>query len=235
MGWPLYAVIFGAALVGSIAVVLLMPSGPSAGNDAPVASGTAAVAAPLAAEHRAPIVEPIEAEPSAPPGAAANGSGAATTAAPTPEANPAGTATGAGSATTAGAGSTAPGAAAGAPPRAGSSATTRSGTKRGSRGSAADASHAGDKHAAPAEDIAQLYAAGHYERVVAQCGVGPIAAERAALCFLAACHVGDETAARRLIAVVPAARRDQLTTNCKQFGVDIKKADCEADPMACQR
>jgi hypothetical protein len=71
--------------------------------------------------------------------------------------------------------------------------------------------------------------------VVAQCGVGPIAAERAALCFLAACHVGDETAARRLIAVVPAARRDQLTTNCKQFGVDIKKADCEADPMACQR
>jgi len=69
---------------------------------------------------------------------------------------------------------------------------------------------------------------------VALCGFGPISADRTPLCFLAACHVGDEAAARRLLAAVPAARREQLTTNCKQLGVDVKKPDCDADPMACQ-
>jgi hypothetical protein len=58
---------------------------------------------------------------------------------------------------------------------------------------------------------------------------------RAPACFLAACHVGDEAAARRLVTAVPAPQRDRLVTNCKQFGVDIRRADCEADPMACQR
>ena len=41
---------------------------------------------------------------------------------------------------------------------------------------------------------------------------------------------------------VPAGQRDQLITNCKQFGVDLGMRknpdkptdDCEADPMACQ-
>jgi hypothetical protein len=88
------------------------------------------------------------------------------------------------------------------------------------------------------DEISRLYAAELYDKVVEQCGVGPVNAEHAPLCFLAACHVGNEAKARKLIAAVPASRRDQLTTNCKQLGVDIKKpekaVDCEADPMACQ-
>ena len=48
--------------------------------------------------------------------------------------------------------------------------------------------------------------------------------------------------ARKLITAVLPARREQLTSNCQQLGVDIggrKKSDkpasdCEADPMACQ-
>jgi len=63
------------------------------------------------------------------------------------------------------------------------------------------------------------------------------------MCFLAACHDGDEPRARRLILAVPAAQREQYTTNCKQYGVDVSVAskkpdpatqDCEADPMSCQ-
>jgi hypothetical protein len=84
------------------------------------------------------------------------------------------------------------------------------------------------------EEIPKLYAAGQYDKVVAGCD-GPVAAEQAPLCFLAACHIGDEASARRLISAVAPTRRDQLTTNCKQFGVDVKRVDCEADPMACQR
>jgi hypothetical protein len=52
----------------------------------------------------------------------------------------------------------------------------------------------------------------------------------------------DSGEARKRIVAVPAARRGQLTTSCKQLGVDItphKKTDkpaedCAADPMACQ-
>jgi hypothetical protein len=69
--------------------------------------------------------------------------------------------------------------------------------------------------------------------VLAQCA-GPVSAEHAPLCFLSACHAGNEAAARRLITAVPAGRRDPLTSSCKQLGVDIQKPDCEADPMACQ-
>jgi hypothetical protein len=29
-------------------------------------------------------------------------------------------------------------------------------------------------------------------------------------------------------------RRERLVTNCKQFGVDLQRAGCEADPMSCQ-
>jgi hypothetical protein len=93
--------------------------------------------------------------------------------------------------------------------------------------------HATVKREPPPDDLARLYAAEHYDRVIAQCG-GPVSADHAPLCFLAACHLRDEVAARRLITAVPAARRDPLAVSCKQLGVDIKKADCEADPMACQ-
>jgi len=62
------------------------------------------------------------------------------------------------------------------------------------------------------------------------------------MCFIAACHAGNDAKARRLITAVPAGRRDQLITNCKQLGVDVTARpkpdkpveDCEADPMACQ-
>jgi hypothetical protein len=63
------------------------------------------------------------------------------------------------------------------------------------------------------------------------------------VCFLAACHAGNEAKAKKLITAVPVGQREQLTASCKQLGVDItarKKPidkpadDCEADPMACQ-
>lgn len=54
------------------------------------------------------------------------------------------------------------------------------------------------------------------------------------MCFLAACHAGNAAAAQRLLPAVPAARRDQLASNCRQLGIEIKRDDCEADPMLCQ-
>jgi hypothetical protein len=85
--------------------------------------------------------------------------------------------------------------------------------------------------------IARSYAAELYGKVLEQCGAGPVNADHAPLCFLAACHLGNAAKASKLLAAVPTNRRDQLVTNCRQLGVDIKKAetvDCEADPMACQ-
>jgi hypothetical protein len=77
--------------------------------------------------------------------------------------------------------------------------------------------------------------------VLELCGPGAPSADSAPKCFLAACHAGNEARARKLLAAVAAGRRDQLTTNCKQLGVDVaprkpdKPAeDCETDPMACQ-
>ncbi|HEX4417772.1 MAG TPA: protein kinase [Kofleriaceae bacterium] len=92
---------------------------------------------------------------------------------------------------------------------------------------------------APDEDVAEAYAAGRYDQVVQQCD-GLVSAEHAPFCFLAACHLGSEAKARKLIVAVAPGKRDQLITNCRQFGVDIaprKKpaaGDCDADPMACQ-
>jgi hypothetical protein len=85
----------------------------------------------------------------------------------------------------------------------------------------------------------RLYSAGSYDKVIEQCGAGPIPAEHAPICFLAACHAGNDDKARKLLSAVPVARRDQLIANCQQFGVDLRKStkpaeDCEADPMACQ-
>jgi NAD(P)H-hydrate repair Nnr-like enzyme with NAD(P)H-hydrate epimerase domain len=93
---------------------------------------------------------------------------------------------------------------------------------------------ASDVRDRPADELSRLYNDGHYDQVVALCGKGAIGGDRTPLCFLAACHLGDEAAARRLVAAVPAPRREHLVTNCKQFGVDLQKADCEADPMSCQ-
>jgi hypothetical protein len=97
------------------------------------------------------------------------------------------------------------------------------------------------KHEPQDDEIAHEYAAGRYDKVVELCSAGPVSAEHAPLCFIAACHADNEAKARKLIIAVPPARRDQLITNCKQLGVDItrKRADkaaedCEADPMACQ-
>jgi len=197
--WPLYAVIGGAALVGSIAMVFMMRSGSGpAGEDA---AGAALVAAAPVNRPRSPItVEPIEPAPTPPPVAPGSGEapsgGATDPPAVRAPVKPAGTR---------------------APPRTAGSGAPRPPAKR---------------EPVP-DEMPRLYADGHYDKVVAQCD-GPVSAEHAPLCFLAACHVGSEAAARRLITAVPAARRDQLTTNCKQLGVDIKKPDCEADPMACQ-
>jgi hypothetical protein len=91
-------------------------------------------------------------------------------------------------------------------------------------------------------EIARSYKEARYEEVVALCSAGPVNADHAPMCFLAACHAGNEAKARKLITAVSAARRDQLTSNCQQLGVDIsarKKpdkpaTDCETDPMACQ-
>ncbi|HMG53890.1 MAG TPA: serine/threonine-protein kinase [Kofleriaceae bacterium] len=204
--WPLLAVIGGAALIGSIAMIIAMQSG---GDPAVVGRATgpaiAAAVSPAGPEHRsAPIVEPIEPEARAPAGDAdaAPGSAAGSAAAP-----------------------------AASPPRAGSASKSAAPARTVPRGSAA--LHGADRRE-PAEDISRLYGDGHYDRVLARCSDAPVSAEHTPLCFLAACHLGDDAAARRLVGTVPAARRDQLTTNCKQLGVDLKKAECEADPMACQ-
>jgi hypothetical protein len=93
-----------------------------------------------------------------------------------------------------------------------------------------------------ANEIPRSFAEGRYDKVVALCGTGPVSAEHAPVCFMAACHVRSEARARRWILAVPAGGREQLTTNCKQLGLDItvrkkpdeRAADCEADPMACQ-
>jgi hypothetical protein len=89
------------------------------------------------------------------------------------------------------------------------------------------------------DEVARASSEGHYDKVAALCGAGPISAERAPLCFVAACHLGDEPGARKLLAQIPAASRDRVTTACQKLGVDVAKpvkpaVDCEADPMACQ-
>ena len=84
------------------------------------------------------------------------------------------------------------------------------------------------------DEVVRLYDDGRYGQVVARCGKGAIGGEVAGFCFLAACHLRDEAAARRHVAAVPLERRERLVTNCKQLGVDLQREDCEADPMACQ-
>ena len=82
----------------------------------------------------------------------------------------------------------------------------------------------------------------HRPTAADRCSTFPVSIEDAPLCFIAACNAGNEARARKLITAVAAARRDQLTADCKELGVDLtahKKPDppaddCQADPMACQ-
>jgi eukaryotic-like serine/threonine-protein kinase len=226
IAWPLVAVITGAAAVGSVAVVLAMRSG--SGAVTAVASTPGAVAPPAPRLPGRPIVESIDPEPEHhdPGGPAVEGLAAAAS----PPAAETGAPLQAAPALMAAAvvghdDSPAHGAAA-----AGLQAAPR--VPRGAPGS--PPRRASDVRDRPGDELSRLYNDGHYDQVVALCGKGAVGADRTPLCFLAACHLGDEAAARRLFAAVPAPRRERLVTNCKQLGVDVQKADCEADPMSCQ-
>jgi len=255
VAWPLYAVIGSAALLGSVVVVLMMRSGAATVtvDAASVARATAQEPPPRAAAMGitvVPIPDPPAPDPkvevTAPPevggavapgpgsaGAVAKGSGhtgqpvgpPARSESPPPPA-------------TAPARSSQPPARAPVPPRRPGAAIAAPGGPRS--GEAAPKTPA---QGLPQDDeIGRLFAEAHYDKVVALCSSGPVSAEHAPMCFIAACHAGNEPKARRLITAVPAGRRDQLITNCKQIGVDLaarpkpdKPAeDCETDPMACQ-
>ncbi|HEX3764963.1 MAG TPA: serine/threonine-protein kinase [Kofleriaceae bacterium] len=224
VGWPLVAVIAGACVIGSLGVVLAMRSG--------TATVTSAATAPAARAPARPRAEPIERELPAPPATLGMPPATLTAAeiAPPPVQAPRIVVASGAAPAAAESAAPLPGAApahASAPPKA----------TRALRGSGAlVVLRATDAHDRPADELSRLYGDGLYEQVVALCGKSAVGAERAPLCFLAACHVRDEAAARRVVAAVPALlQRDQLVTNCKQFGVDVAKDErCEADPMACQ-
>jgi serine/threonine protein kinase len=274
--WPLYAAIIGgAALFGSIAVVIMMQTG----------AGAIRVDAVSVSKASAPVVRSIDPLP-VPPAASPTGDPSTAPGATGPGiADPAAIEPGApersaGSASAAGprgagealhgagdAGDHRSSARPGNPPRSDTvSPTVRkfqpsratSGSPKSPEFSAGAPSRNADPPAASQppggrgsnDEISRAFAEAHYDKVVALCGAGPVSAEHAPICFIAACHAGDEPSARRLITAVPVGRREQLTTNCKQLGVDItmaKKPDrtpaqpvtrpaseCEADPMACQ-
>jgi serine/threonine protein kinase len=225
--WPMLVVVTSAAMVGSLAMVLLMRSGSTAAPHVASAPDPTA-AAPIPAADRPvprPIVESIDPEPDKP--------------APTLAAGPGGASPG-----------VEPGApvrveaagrplmAAAAVPPDGSPAHGTEPFKaaprvpRGSSGS--PLLRASDPRDRLADELSRLYDDGRFDQVVARCGKAAIGGEVAGLCFLAACHVGDEAAARRHVTAVPMERRERLVTNCKQLGVDLQRAACEADPMACQ-
>jgi hypothetical protein len=222
-GWPFYAVIGGAALIGSIAVMLVMRSG-SEQTDGTSATRAGSLAVRPADNVAAPpspasAITVVPIEPAAdPPGEAARAAAKPVTdeRAADPSTAPAATAP-----------SGSKPIRASAPPRTAPPTAPPA---------AASAPEPGKRE--HSDEISRSYAAGLYDKVVEQCGAGPVSAEHAPMCFLAACHAGNEARARKWIAAVPAARREQLTTNCKQLGVDIRKSDkavdCEADPMACQ-
>jgi hypothetical protein len=94
--------------------------------------------------------------------------------------------------------------------------------------------HATDARDRLVDELSRLYDDGRYGQVVALCDKGGVSGDLTRLCFLAACHGRDEAAARRLFALVPVTRREHIITNCKQFGVDLQKDDCDSDPMSCQ-
>lgn len=277
VGWPLYAVIGSAALLGSIAVMVMMRAGsgamvvdatsatrPPEPTITPLELPAAPAPAPAVEPAVAPIAQPVirdatagevaavraakagsvggSAAASAPPAAMTVPRPAASERAPVrPSLRPA---------------SPQPSGAAATSPRTGPRSSTAPPSSRTTQPSASAparsteppitisaAEHPSGKRDSSDDEIGRSYKAGNYEQVVARCSAGgPVSAEHAPLCFLAACHAGNEAKARKFITAVSPARRDQLTSNCQQLGVDIggrKKpdkpaSDCEADPMACQ-
>jgi hypothetical protein len=234
--WPLYAVIGGAALISSIVVAVAMTSGASgptanlAKTIEPAASGPGAP--PAITEPRPPGSSTITVVPIDPPPEPESASGPS----PSPDDLRAALAEARGSSAS----------------RATPLSVTKAGTTR--RGSATTnpvrsaelpaAVRSAFRHEpsiprSSNDEITRASSDGRHDKVVALCGAGPISAEHAPLCFLAACHIGDEPRARKLIAAVPAASRDRLIANCQQIGVDVTRpakpaVDCEAEPMACQ-
>ena len=266
-GWTLYAVIGSAALLGCIAVMIMMRSGAGAmvvdsarATRPPEPTITPLEPAPPPAPiTAAPLAEPVIRDATAGEVAAMHaaraGNGAtsalsAAAAAPKPTANDRAPAR-----PSVRPASPAPTGAAPAPPRTvqRSSATSppsratqpsppASAPSRSTESATSAAGHHPGKRESQDDEIARAYAAANYQQVITLCSAGPVNAEHAPMCFLAACHAGNEAKARKLITAVSAVRRDQLITNCQQLGVDIsgrKKpdkpaSDCETDPMACQ-
>jgi serine/threonine protein kinase len=241
-GWPLYVVIGVAALIGSIAMIAIMmrsriaeptvtplepapvapaaeiTASPIAEAPAGVAAGTAAVAHPEAKRGAASDPRVTVAVPRA----AGDHPDPVRPATRPARAQPPG--------------------AAPAPARSAQSSSTASPSPRNARSAVVtQASGQRPGKRLPEEDeITRSFDELHYDKVVGLCSAGPVSAEHAPLCFIAACHTGNEAKARKLITAVSSVRRDKLITNCKQFGVDITTErkepadDCEADPMACQ-
>jgi serine/threonine protein kinase len=243
--WPLYAVIGSAALLGSIAVVLMMRSG----------SAAMAINAASAAMAPEPMITPLEPLPVAKPAdvAAARAEGGSA-GAPAPgvavklpgdpgePVQPAVRVANASLSRSAGPPVKAPVA-----PRKPVTPGEPSGVPRRTEpmprvATQAPARSLEKPEAQAPDEIGRAFSEAHYDKVILLCSAGPVNAEHAPMCFMAACYAGNEARARKLITAVPAVRRDLLITNCKQFGVDItvhKTADkpaeaCEADPMACQ-
>ncbi len=244
VAWPLYAVIGSAALLGSIVVVLVMRSGSTTMTaDAANAARLTALEPPPRASAGMTVV-PIP-EPDAKVEAAA----------PPESGNPDVTGPGPAASVAKGSGHTAqpvgpparslqpPAKAPGPPRRPGATVATASPRSTEATTKAPAQPPGRESGPQPQDDeIGRFFAEAHYDKVVTLCSSGPVSAEHAPMCFIAACHAGNEAKARRLITAVPAGRRDQLITNCKQLGVDVTARpkpdkpvdDCEADPMACQ-
>jgi hypothetical protein len=229
-GALLYAAIGGAVVLGALAIALLMRPG-DAGR-APITGALDPPARPAEPVLRVPAskitVVPIP-EPSSASGSSATRSG---------ESGSGATGSGAAAEPAGAAAPTAHAATRDAKPR---------GDARGSVVPAPSAPRGEPARPAPArrepreDEVTRSFTDARYDRVIALCSTGPVSAERAPFCFLAACHLNDEVTARRLIIAVPAASRDALSGHCKDLGVDItakKQAtpavDCDADPMACQ-
>jgi eukaryotic-like serine/threonine-protein kinase len=248
VAWPLYVVIGSAALLGSVVVVLMMRSGSApmvdAANAAKVTPPDSPARGAAARITVVPIPDPAELEVG-PTTRAEPGSAVAPGAGPSAEDGvPRGSGhTGQAVGPPAPTRGTQPPARAPVPPRrpggTAAIAAPRSGeatTKTPAPGRPREAGAPQD------EEIGRLFAESHYDKVVALCSSGPVTAEHAPMCFIAACHAGNDAKARRFIGAVPAGRRDQLIMNCKQLGIDIVARpkpdkpvdDCEADPMSCQ-
>jgi serine/threonine protein kinase len=227
IAWPLVAVVAGAAVLGSVAVVLAMQSG--SGPVISAASSPSSGAGPTSAATRLPdrptdeSIDPDPGKTGVPALVAGAGAPAVEPGAPTRAAS---------AAPALMAASVVPGDSSSAR---GSAPVALKAVPRVPRGSpGARPMLATDARDRPPDELKRLYDDDRYDLVVAQCSKGGIGADHVPLCFLAACHVGDQAAARKLVAQLPASRREQLVTNCKQVSADIHDERCEADPMSCQ-